>query len=93
MERTITEEKINKYLLLTEKALSIIKEAKKHDEKAAKTIIEMAENYLSDAKHFQTAGDLVNSFGAVNYAHGWIDCGAMLGIYEVSDDQLFTIKD
>jgi UDP-glucose 6-dehydrogenase len=35
--------------------------------------------------------DFVNAFGAIYYAHGWIDCGARLKIFNVTDDKLFTI--
>jgi len=51
----------------------------------------MVEAYLSDSKHFQEKGDYVNSYGALNYAHGWLDAGARLKIYNVKDDSLFTI--
>ena len=34
--------------------------------------------YLKDSKHFQEKGDYVNAFGALNYAHGWLDSGARL---------------
>ncbi len=36
-------------------------------------IIEYAENYCSDAKHFYEKGDYFTSFGAANYAYGFID--------------------
>ena len=36
--------------------------------------------------------DFVNAFGALNYAHGWIDSGVRLGIFNVYDDKLFTVK-
>ena len=64
----------------------------KGKENYAKEIIEMVENYLSDAKHFQTKGDFVNAFAALNYAHGWLDSGVRLDIFNVKDDKLFTIK-
>ena len=93
MEDKITKEKLSKYFSITEKALKIAKKSiiKAH-EREAKEIVDMASNYISDAKHFQSQGDLVNAFGALNYAHGWIDSGARLGIFDVSDDKLFTIK-
>lgn len=86
----ISEQKLKKYFKLTEKAL---KEAKKNisNEKEAKEIVEMVENYLSDAKYFQDKKDLVNAFAALNYAHGWLDCGARLKIFDVSNSNLFTI--
>jgi len=64
----------------------------KGKEKEAKEIIEMVENYLSDAHHFEKKEDFVNAFAALNYAHGWIDSGVRLEVFDVDDDKLFTIK-
>jgi hypothetical protein len=93
MNDKITREKLEKYFKLTETAL---KEIKKHiikgEEEGAKEIIDMAENYLSDAHHFEKKEDFVNAFAAINYAHGWIDSGVRLGIFDVKDDKLFTIR-
>ena len=52
----------------------------------------MAENYLKDAKFFEKKGDYINAFAAINYAHGWIDSGVRLGIFDVNDDKLFTVR-
>jgi uncharacterized protein len=91
--KEITKEKLEKYLDLTSKALGIVKiNIISGKEKEAKEIIEMVENYLSDAKHFEEKGDYVNAFGALNYAHGWLDSGVRLDVFEVQDDKLFTIK-
>lgn len=91
--KTITPEKLKKYVALTTKALEIAKKAIiKGKENEAKEIIDMVENYLSDAKHFEDKGDFVNAFGALNYAHGWLDSGARLSIFDVNDDKLFTVK-
>ena len=93
MENIITLEKIEKYLRLTSDALKEAgKKTIKGKEIYAKEIIEMVSNYLSDAKHFQLKGDFVNAFAALNYAHGWLDSGVRLGIFDVDDDTLFTIK-
>jgi len=93
MNNQITKEKINKYFNLTETAL---KEVKKNiisgKEEQAKEIIEMVENYVSDARHFEKQEDFVNCFGALNYAHGWLDSGVRLDVFDVKDDKLFTIK-
>lgn len=91
MNNKITFEKLQKYLSLTTKALSIVKK-NIIKEKEAKEIIEMASNYVSDAKHFKKNKDFVNSFGALNYAHGWIDSGVRLGIFDVDDNKLFTVR-
>ena len=92
MEDKITEEKIKKYGKISEEALSIARKSiARGKEKEANEIITMAECYLSDSKHFESKGDLVNCFAAINYAHGWIDCGARLKVFNVSDNKLFTI--
>lgn len=89
----ITKEKIEKYFKLTSSALKEIKKKIiKGRENHAKEIIEMVENYLSDARHFQNKEDYVNAFGALNYAHGWIDSGVRLEVFDVDDDKLFTVK-
>jgi uncharacterized protein len=93
MENTITKEKLEKYFDLTSKALEKVKKnIISGKENHAKEIIDMVENYLSDAKHFETQKDFVNSFAALNYAHGWLDSGVRLDIFNVKDDKLFTIK-
>lgn len=88
----LTKEKIDKYYDITKKALEIVKRSinkKKEDE--AQEIIQMVTCYLSDSLHFLEKGDLINSFGAIYYAHGWLDCGARLKVFEVTDNDLFTV--
>ena len=52
----------------------------------------MAQRYYDDAKHFKDKGEIVNAFGALNYAHGWLDAGARLGLFDVGgDNTLFTV--
>jgi len=91
-ESLITKEKLKKYFSITERALAIAKKnIVKGREKQAEEIILMAENYLSDAHFFEKKQDFVNCFAAINYAHGWIDCGVRLGIFNVKDNRLFTV--
>ena len=52
----------------------------------------MVSNYLSDSEYFEKNYDFVNVFAAINYAHGWLDCGVRLGIFNVKNRKLFTIK-
>lgn len=93
MQDKITAEKIEKYFDLTTKALKEVKKnIIKGREKYAREIIEMVENYLSDARHFEKKGDFVNAFAALNYAHGWIDAGVRLDVFDVHDSKLFTVK-
>ena len=93
MQDKITIEKIEKYKKLSSEALKQVKKnIIKGKEAEAKEIIEMAENYISDAKYFEKNDDLVNAFAALNYAHGWIDSGVRLGVFNVKDNKLFTVK-
>ena len=91
--KEVTQEKLDKYFSISESALEKVKEKIiGGKEKEAKEIIDMAFNYLSDARHFEKKGDFVNAFAALNYAHGWIDSGVRLNIFDVDDDKLFTVK-
>ena len=92
IKKTITKSKLEKYYNLTSKALEIAKKSvSKGKKKQAEEIFLMVSCYLSDAKHFEKNGDYVNSYGALNYAHGWLDSAARLKIINVSDDKLFTV--
>ena len=93
MQEKITKEKLKKYCNLTERALEKVKNSViKGKEKEAKEIIDMVSNYFSDAKYFEKKQDFVNAFAAINYSHGWLDAGVRLGIFNVKDKELFTIK-
>ena len=90
--KEITKEKIKKSREITEKALAIAKKSIGNGKATeAKEILIMVEAYMSDSKHFEKKGDFVNAFGAIYYAHGWLDTGARLKIFDVSDSTLFTI--
>jgi len=92
MEDKITKTKISKYRQISEKALELAKKKiSKGKEQEAKEIIKMVEYYLSDSKHFEKQGHYVNAYGALNYAHGWLDAGARLKIFNVTDNKLFTV--
>ena len=92
MENRINKEKLKKYFKITETALNEIKKnIFNNKEKEAKEIIEMVENYVSDAHHFEDNGNWVNAFASLNYAHGWVDSGVRLKIFNVHDDKLFTV--
>ena len=92
MEDKITDAKLDKYFDLTSRALKIASESViEGREEDSKEIIEMVTNYLSDAKHFRGKGDFVNAFAALNYAHGWLDSGVRLKVFDVDDDSLFTV--
>ncbi|MBS3126319.1 DUF357 domain-containing protein [Candidatus Woesearchaeota archaeon] len=91
----ITDEKLKKYFDVTSRALKKVKvaaEQKIEWKKAAEDFLDMAQRYFSDAQHFQKKGDVVTAFAALNYAHGWLDAGARLGLFDVGkDNTLFTV--
>ena len=96
-EYALSLERINKYLDLTAKALakvSIIGEKGTDNYAKAEDILGMVKAYHSDAKFFLDEGRGDDAFAAVNYAHGWIDCGVRLGYLDGKGDwQLFTLSD
>ena len=52
----------------------------------------MADRYFKDAKHFKKKGDYITAFAALNYAHGWLDAGARMGLFDVDhNSKLFTV--
>jgi len=93
MQDKITKPKLKRYFLVTSTALEKAKEnIIKGKEKYAREIIDMVSNYLADAKYFEEKKDFVNAFASINYAHGWLDAGVRLDIFNVDDSKLFTIK-
>ena len=84
-------EKLQKYLELTSKALKKVKIVEKH-KKEAEDFLDLAQRYYDDAKYFEKKGDLVNAYGAVVYAHAFLDAGARLGFFDVGkDNELFMV--
>lgn len=92
IKNRITKGKIEKYYNITSKALGIAKQnISPKKQKQAKEIIIMIECYLGDSQHFKKNKDYINAFAAINYAHGWLDTGARLKIFNVKDNKLFTV--
>jgi hypothetical protein len=93
----ITAGKIGKYLDTTQRALGkvrVVAPPKSFAARIAENFLDMAQRYYADAQHFHAQGDFVNAFAQVNYAHGWLDAGARLGVFDVGqDDILFTLLD
>lgn len=88
----ITKAKLERYFKVSKKAFLKAKKSKERVKVkgARKEILSMVENYLKDAEFFYKKGDYVNAFAALNYLHGWLDCGARLGIFDVHDSELFV---
>jgi len=92
MNNEITSERLEKYFKVTAKAIEVIEKSTNRTElvNERKDFLDMINRYFSDALHFKKKGEIVNAFAALNYAHGWIDAGARLGIFDVHDSELFT---
>ncbi|MDE0858247.1 MAG: DUF357 domain-containing protein [Candidatus Poseidoniaceae archaeon] len=88
-------ERVEKYLDITRRARA--KATPLHAEETPEAVqlsimLRMADDYASDAQHFLKIGDRVRAFGAINYAHAWIDAGVKLGLLDGhGDDVLFTL--
>lgn len=97
MKETLSDEVVQHYIGITRKALDKVKISvpeRSHLHKIAVDFYSMAENYWKDAVSFRESGDLVMSYGAVYYAHAWLDAGARMGLFDVDgDDQLFTLAE
>ena len=92
--KEITKEKLEKYFDVTSRALAKVKIVEKGEvnfKESAEDFLDMAKRYFEDAKHFMDKGDWVTAFAALNYAHGWLDAGARIGLFDVHDSKLFTV--
>ena len=92
---TITPEKLTHYFTITGEAIIAVQKAgfdiaRKSE---AEDFLDMASRYYSDARHFESKKDSVNAFACLNYAHGWLDAGARIGLFKVHDSRLFTVDD
>ncbi len=90
----VTKEKVEKYLALTAEARAKATQIAETDEDSTRlaSMMRMCDDYQADAKHFLDQGDLVRAFGAINYAHAWIDAAVRIGLMDGhDDDHLFTL--
>jgi hypothetical protein len=88
---------VAKDITLTERALakaSVAPPKRSHLRKVAEDFLSMARAYYEDAKHFRDRGEFDKALASVNYAHGWLDAGARVGLFDVGeDDKLFTLSE
>ena len=90
----VTREKVEKYLALTAEARIKATPITNNDEdhRRLESMLRMCDDYQNDARHFMENGDLVRAFGAINYAHAWIDASVRIGFMDGhGDDRLFTL--
>ena len=95
MNNTITSEKLAQYFSITKEALGKVKGNLDPQRKAtAADFLDMAQRYYDDAHYFlEKKQDAVLAFAALNYAHGWLDAGARIGLFKVKDSRLFTVDE
>ncbi len=88
-------EKVAHYHKLTEAALKKVflkKNLQEKEKTIALDFLEMANNYFSDAKHFEQKKDFATALAAFSYAHAWLDAGVRAGLFDAQgDDKLFTL--
>ena len=93
---TISKEKLGKYFQISSEAFEKAKKAPENldiKDETRNEFLELIECYLKDAKHFEEKGESVNAFAALNYAHGLLDAGARIGLWDVGDSRLFIVDD
>ena len=95
MNQTITKEKLDQYFSITKEALDMAQPAFDDSRReTAADFFDMAQRYYKDAKFFlESKEDMVLAFAALNYAHGWLDAGARIGLFQVKDSRLFTVDE
>ena len=63
-----------------------------HLKTALDDFLRMCDDYLADARHFHSSGDLIRAHAAASYAHAWLDASVRLGLADGhGDDRLFTL--
>jgi hypothetical protein len=95
-ERTISDERLQKYFSITTEAFIEADKSKNRLPDFSKQrvdFLDMIKRYIDDAHFFKEKNDYVNAFAALSYAHGWLDAGARLGLFDVHDNRLFTVDD
>lgn len=95
-QQTITSEKLEHYFSITHQALEKARQNLDYSspdrQKQAADFLDMAQRYFDDAHYFlEKKEDTVLAFAALNYAHGWLDAGARIGLFKVKDSKLFTV--
>ena len=93
--KEITDEILDHYFEITNEARKKVKIAipkNSHLYTIAEDFLKMADSYINDSAYFRREGDYVRAYGAIYYAHAWLDAGARLGLFDVGEDHdLFTL--
>ena len=84
-------ELLARYQRVTREALALAKAAPVIRERETAIELDMVSRYVADADFLAAKGDEARALAALSYAHGWLDCGARLGYFIVTDERLFTV--
>ena len=79
---TLITERLDREFDTTKKALDNVKVILEKGNKFYEIALEFrdtAQRYYKDALYFKGKGDNASAFGALNYAHGWLDAGKLAG--------------
>jgi hypothetical protein len=90
----VLDEKVKRYENLLSRALlafEVSPNEMSHLRKVADDFSRMAQAYYDDGCFFLEEGDKVNALACYSYGHAWLDAGVKLGVFKVSDENLFTI--
>lgn len=80
-----------RYALVTREALAMADAAPRNEPERAAEVLDMARRYVSDSAFLHAKGDVARALAALAYAHGWLDAGARLKLFVVTDSRLFTV--
>ncbi len=80
-----------RYDRVTREALAMAEKAPRPKAKDAAEVLDMARRYVSDSAYLHGSGDTPRALAALAYAHGWLDAGARLKLFIVTDSRLFTV--
>ena len=97
-DKEISEEvfkRLERYFDYTGRALLKVRDGKEKPldwKVAGDDFLMMAQCYYDDAKAFAMQKKPVLALAALNYAHGWLDAGARIGLFDVAgDNHLFVV--
>jgi hypothetical protein len=82
-----------RYDRVTREALAVASLATRLKPVEATEVLDMARRYVDDSAYLRKRGDLPRALAALAYAHGWLDAGARLKLFIVTDARLFTVDE
>ena len=86
-------EKVGRYQKLLRAALDDVKKTTPegtHMNRVADDYLNMARCYYEDGSNFIRENDPVNALVCFSYGHAWLDAGVRLGVFAVTNRELFA---